>query len=389
MSAANSDSKRPRLESWGSSSSPLSHEIHHTHSQHFPPQSSSTYPTASPTAGFTDWQMKTPPQPVQHTLSHSRSHSVPTLPPGAVTGGKNGASQQQQQQQQQNSSPQQQRQQQHPGQSLANNSTLTASAHTNPLVHNSGPSPNHGYNNGFQTQHHHQPQGQQVSMDGPAPTAAPAGATPHLRNATDQQQVQQLRSFSVSSNSSSSAGHPSHYQQDTSGYYGQQIQSQRQQDLSHSGNLAGNVAIGDNRPPALFENTSPASSATLPPGPSPIVTSGFSTTPTQMMSHQHMSASASGVTSPVVTTPTVGGIPGTMMGNPQMNVVTTYPPRRKAIRAAQVCIIVYPPPSYFFTLNISRETWASVRPKVDNSPGGLRAFVRLFQWGPDIALCML
>lgn len=43
-----------------------------------------------------------------------------------------------------------------------------------------------------------------------------------------------------------------------------------------------------------------------------------------------------------------------------------------------------------FTLNVSsHETWASVQPKVDSSPGELRAFLRLFQWGPDIALCML
>ncbi|KAG0131492.1 hypothetical protein HOY82DRAFT_608088 [Tuber indicum] len=320
MSATNSDSKRPRLESWGSSSSPLSHEIDHTHSQHFPPQSSSTYSTTSPTASFADWQMKTPPQPVQHTLSHSRSHSIPTLPPGTVAGGKNGTLQQQQ----------------HPGHPLANNSAVAVSPQTNPPVHSSGPSPNHGYNNGFQTQHHRQLQGQQVSMDGPAPTPPPAGSTLHLRSATDQQQVQQLRSFSLSGNSSSS-GHPSHYQPDTSGYYGQQMQGQRQQDLSHPGNSSGASANGDNRPPALFDSTSPGSSATLPPGPSPIMTSGFSTTPTQMMSHQHMSTSTSGVTSPVVTTPTVGGIPGTMMGNPQMNVVTTYPPRRKAIRAAQAC----------------------------------------------------
>ncbi|PWW75922.1 hypothetical protein C7212DRAFT_280477 [Tuber magnatum] len=324
MSTTNSDSKRPRLETWGLSSSPLSYELHHTLSQHFPPQSSSTHPTTSPTASFADWQVKTPPQPVQHTLSHSRSHSIPTLPPGIATGGKNGTSQQQPQQ--------------HPGHSLANNLTIAASPHTTPLVHNSGPSPpNNGYNNGFQAQHHHQPQGQQISMNGSAPTPPAAGSGPHLRNATDQQQVQQLRSFSVSSNSSSSAGHPSHYQPDTSGYYGQQMQSQRQQDLSHPGGSGGNAAVGDNRPPALFDNASPANSATLPPGPSPIMTSGFSTTPTQMMSHQHISTSASGVTSPVVTAPTVGGIPGTMMGNQQMNVVTTYPPRRKAIRAAQAC----------------------------------------------------
>ncbi|RPA99602.1 hypothetical protein L873DRAFT_1827964 [Choiromyces venosus 120613-1] len=333
MSTTNPDSKRPRLESWGSTSSPLSHEIHHTHSQHFPPQNSSPYSTMSPTASFADWQMKTPPQPVQHTLSHSRSHSVPTPPLGIVTGGKNGTSQQQQQQ---ISSPQQQQQQQHSGHSLANNSSSAVSPHTNPLVHNSGPSPNHGYNNGFQPQHHHQPQAQQVSMDGSTPTPPSTGSTPHLRNATDQQQVQQLRSFSVSSNSSTSAGHPSHYQKDSAGYYGQQMQSQRQQDMSHPGN-SGNAAMGDNRPPALLDNISPASSTTLPPGLSPIMTGGFSTNPTQMMSHQHMSASASGLTSPVVTTPSVGGIPGTMMGNPQMNVVTTYPPRRKAIRAAQAC----------------------------------------------------
>ncbi|CUS09213.1 unnamed protein product [Tuber aestivum] len=115
------------------------------------------------------------------------------------------------------------------------------------------------------------------------------------------------------------------------------MQGQRQQDLSHPGNSGGNAAIGDSRPPALYDNASPASSGTLPPGPSPIMTSGFSTTPTQMMSHHHISTSASGVTSPVATASPVGGIPGTVMGNQQMNVVTTYPPRRKAIRAAQAC----------------------------------------------------
>jgi hypothetical protein len=260
MSATtNSDSKRPRLDSWGSTSSPLSHEIHHSHSQHMPQHSSSYVSSSSPATSFGGgggsgvgvgvgggggggasggaWAIKTPPQPSQHALSHSRSHNL----------------------------------------------------------------------------HIFQPQHQSSSLDASAPTTPSAASTPHVRNATDQQQ---LRSFSASSNSSASAGqHPPHYQHEPSNYYPQQIPTQQP-------NIA--PAAVDARA-ALLENISPASSSTLAQGPSPIMTGGFSSAPMGMMNHQqqHMNGG-----SPVVATPTGG-----MMSN----AVTTYPPRRKAIRAAQVC----------------------------------------------------
>ena len=232
----NSDSKRPRLESWGSNSSPLSHEIHHSQSPNLP-QSSSHVPSssASPTTGFGGgggtgaWGIKTSPQPIQHTLSHSRSHSVHT----------------------------------------------------------------------FQSPH------QPALVEPSAPTPPSAGSTPHARNQTDQQH---LRSFSVSSNSSTSAGLASHYPQEPPNYYPQQVQTQQ--------------SIAPATTAALLENISPT---TLAPGPSSTMPSGYPNLgPPGIMAHQqHMNGA-----SPVSTQ--------------AMNAVTTYPPRRKAIRAAQVCGVLFP-----------------------------------------------
>lgn len=342
MAATNPDSKRPRLNSWGStsSSSSLPHEfqVHHPHPPSHP-QHSSPYTSSSAGPGF--WgEMKTPPHSIQHTLSHQRSHSVPSLPPGA--GGKNVSLHH--------------TQQSHSGQSANSHALGASSGHSphsthvqqigSPLQMPSGPNsnPNPGYQ-GYQSQH------QLQKPDGTSSTPPSSGPAPLMRTAIDQQQVQQLRSLSVSGHSTTSGNHPQ-YQQDSSYYV--------QQGLPQSG--------GDARGPLGVDTISPGSTATLAPGPSPIMTSGgFPGGPVGMMS-QHMPGPSSvggqhmnGATSP--STPTSAG--GMMANGLQgMGVVTTYPPRRKAIRAAQVCIFMlqlHPPLLLFqFPVRVVSSIWGSI-----------------------------
>lgn len=312
MAATNPDSKRPRLNSWEStsSSSPLPHEFQ-THPPHPPshPQHSSPYTSLSTGPGF--WgEMKTPPLSIQHTLSHQRSHSVPSQPPGV--GGKNNVSLHH-------------TQQSHPGQS-ANphalgvsraNSPRATHVQQSPLQMPSGPNsnPNPGYQ-AYQSQL--QLQKPQPGIDGSSSTPPSSCLAPLMRTAIDQQQVQQLRPLSVSGHSSASGGHPQ-YPGDS--FYIQQSLPQS------SGDVRGSLGV---------DTISPGSTA---PGPSPIMTSGGF--PVGLM-NQHIPAGSSsvggqhmnGASSPVTTPTSAGG----MMANglQGMGVVTTYPPRRKAIRAAQV-----------------------------------------------------
>lgn len=119
---------------------------------------------------------------------------------------------------------------------------------------------------------------------------------------------------------------------------------------------------GDARGSLGVDTLSPGSTATLAPGPSPIMTSGGFPGGQVGLMNQHMSGAPSvggqhmnGGTSPVTTPTSAGG----MMANglQGMGVVTTYPPRRKAIRAAQVRY-------YFFWLELCAPTiaefWFSV-----------------------------
>lgn len=318
MAATNPDSKRPRLNSWestSSSSSSLPHEFQ-THPPHPPshPQHSSPY-----TTGPIFWgEMKTPPHSIQHTLSHQRSHSVPSQPPGA--GGKNVSLHH--------------TQQSHPGQSANSHALGASGAHSphathvqqTPLQMPSGPNSNP--NPGYQTyQSQHQLQKPQSGIDGSSSTSPSSCLAPLMRTVIDQQQVQQLRPLSVSGHTSSSGIHPQ--------YPGDSFYIQ--QGLPQGG--------GDARGSLGIDTISPGSTATLAPGPSPIMTSGgFPGGHVGLMNHmtgassvggQHMN----GATSPVTTPTSAGG----MMANglQGMGVVTTYPPRRKAIRAAQVRYLFY------------------------------------------------
>lgn len=318
MAATNPDSKRPRLNSWESTSSSSllpPHEFQ-THPPHPPshPQHSSPYASLSTGPRYWGGEMKTPPHSIQHTLSHQRSHSVPSQPPGV--GGKNVSLHH--------------TQQSHPGQSANShalglgasraNSPRATHVQQTPLQMPSGPNsnPNPGYQ-AFQSQH--QLQKPQPGIDGSSSTSPPSSLVPLMRTVIDQQQVQQLRPLSVSGHSSASGNHPQ-YPGDS--FYIQHGLPQG------SGDARGSLGV---------DTISPGSTATLAPGPSPIMTSGGFSGGSGLM-NQHMSGPSpvggqhmNGASSPVTTPTSTGG----MMANGLQGMgVTTYPPRRKAIRAAQV-----------------------------------------------------
>ncbi|KAL7272549.1 hypothetical protein RUND412_004639 [Rhizina undulata] len=304
MATTNPDPKRPRLDSWGGgTSSPQSHVMHLNHPQ---PQ----LPYMSSPTGLGNWDLQTTP-PSQHTLSRSRAHSTPTSNQGVLSVGGHGHP---------SSS--------HPVEHYIGNShpvgiagrPLSRNPHAHTNANNSSSGQN-VLNTGFNTYHPSANPNPQISSSNdvatsPTTPSSAAGTSPHSRTLSEQHQLQQLRPLSVPGNSQSAHFHPN------SSYYGQQ---QQQHSMSGSmGDSRGHIGHPIKR--------SPSASSQSPQ----TATGGFAGA--SVMNHSALQGNSGGATtSPIMTIPISAGPGGMSAAVQAMGVVTTYPPRRKAIRAAQAC----------------------------------------------------